>query len=223
MTFQRPVMSKILKSLSKDDIKKVIGSEKMIAYIAGRISSFFVEKKLIKEEDKELYDYSFEICLASVLNFMIVLVLAIITKTLLYSIVFLLGFMPMRLAAGGYHAGNHLRCMLLLVGVFLAFVVLIYKYPIFWMNTTIFPALLFNTVCIFLLAPLEDKNHPLEERQRERLKVKSQVLALLYAVITGIGIFTFHDTKYVFSFVLGYLAVALSLVASKVKSWLDIK
>ena len=62
----------------------------MITYAASKISSFFIHKKIILEKDKEVYDYCFEVLIAFLLNFIIIISLALITRTFLFGMLFLL-------------------------------------------------------------------------------------------------------------------------------------
>lgn len=208
----------LLKNKSKDVIKKAMGSDEVIADIAGRIASFFVAKKVIDEEEKEIYVYGFEMTISFLLNLMIVLLLAILTRTFFCSMLFLLGFMPLRIVGGGYHAKNHFSCMLTLVMIYVLFLGLTYWYPMEWKNITAIVIMILATTLIFMLAPLEDENHPLEERQKRRLKIKSRVFILLSVLFVVLGMVAMKKIEFIFSFSLGYLTVALSMFISAIKS-----
>ena len=76
----------------------------MLTRMAQGLSSFFISRNIIKEEDKLVYDYSFEILLSTVINLLAVIVLAYICKVVVPTIFFLLGFIAIRTTAGGFHA-----------------------------------------------------------------------------------------------------------------------
>jgi accessory gene regulator B len=94
----------------------------MITQFSKKLASFFVSKKIIECDDKEVYEYSFEIFLATILNGLFIAITAIVTKTILVTLFYLVGFLTLRGVAGGYHAKNHFRCFFILVftyGLFL--------------------------------------------------------------------------------------------------------
>ena len=47
----------------------------MIQKISKRLTTFFVNKKNIAEVDREIYDYSFEIFISTLLNLIILIVI----------------------------------------------------------------------------------------------------------------------------------------------------
>lgn len=64
----------------------------MLTHMAQELSSFFISKAIIKEEEREVYDYCFEIFLATIINFFSIITLAFISKTVLPTICFIAGF-----------------------------------------------------------------------------------------------------------------------------------
>jgi len=86
----------------------------MIAQMSKKIALFFISNRIINEEDKEVYEYSLELLLSAVLNFSAVIILAVCTGKIMEASLFVLGFVPLRTLAGGYHAKNHFRCFSIL-------------------------------------------------------------------------------------------------------------
>lgn len=89
----------------------------MITLMSKRLSSFFATNSIIKQEDAEVYEYSLEILFSTILNFVAVIIIAILTRKSLLTLLYLLGFIPLRLIAGGYHADTHFRCFGVLLEV----------------------------------------------------------------------------------------------------------
>lgn len=52
----------------------------MLARFSKMLSSFFISKKLIEEDEREVYDYCFEIMLSTILNFLVVLVISLMVS-----------------------------------------------------------------------------------------------------------------------------------------------
>lgn len=49
-------------------------------YLAKKITLFYIKKGKIEEDDREVYEYSFEMLISTIINFLIMIVGALITK-----------------------------------------------------------------------------------------------------------------------------------------------
>ena len=76
----------------------------MIEKKAEYISEKLVEKNLVKNKDKDVYQYGIEVLISTAINIMLLLVIGIITKTVLLSICHFLILATIRTLTGGYHA-----------------------------------------------------------------------------------------------------------------------
>lgn len=194
----------------------------MIAFIAGKITSFFIRKRIIAEAEKEIYEYSFEMTLASFINLLLILLLAVLMRNIAITFLYLLGFVPLRMLGGGYHAKNHFRCMLMLVVVYLIFIFFEMICPETWKTSTGIGFMLAASVPVWFLAPLEDKNHLLKERQKTRLRRKtiiwmiiSNLLVLLFSLDTS-------SSALLLAFSVGYLTASLSMMVAGLKQRINV-
>ena len=185
--------------------------------MSRNISSFFIEHNIIDAEDLEVYEYSFEILLSTLLNLLAVVVIAFISGTALFTFLYLMGFIPLRLFAGGYHAKNHLRCFAILIIAYLAFLAIAFFFPVEYMLAVIIPSIILSIVIVFFLAPSEDKNNPISSENLIRLKRKSRIVIFGYAVIVSILLATVPDKSISLSIALGFFTVSLSLLANHIK------
>lgn len=190
----------------------------MITRMSAKLSSFFAENGVIEKEDIEVYDYSLQILFSTVFNFVAVVAIALVTKTVWLSFIYLFGFIPLRLTAGGYHAKNHFRCFLVLMGTYAAFLLAVFFLPELVHQVTAFAAIAVSLVLIVVLAPVEDKNKPLSADEVKSFKKKSRVAIVLYAVVIACLLLLLSKDIYGLSLSLGVLSVALSLLASKIKN-----
>ena len=71
------------------------------------------DEGIIRSEDIEAYSYSIEVTLATIINFISIVVIAIIFGRFVEMIVFAIGFVPLRMLKGGYHASTHIGCVLM--------------------------------------------------------------------------------------------------------------
>jgi accessory gene regulator protein AgrB len=66
----------------------------LITRMSAKLSSFFAENGVIEKEDIEVYDYSLQILFSTVFNFVAVVAIALVTKTVWLSFIYLLGLFP---------------------------------------------------------------------------------------------------------------------------------
>lgn len=82
----------------------------MIEKSAKYFTEKLVSKKLVRNEDRDIYQYGIEVLLSTAINIMLLLVIGIITKTVLLSICHFLILATVRTLTGGYHASTYLKC-----------------------------------------------------------------------------------------------------------------
>ncbi len=155
----------------------------MITRLAESIVYFFVQNGIVDKEDTEVYVYGTELLLSAVCNLTVAMLLAIIFKTMISTVVFLITFMIFRQNVGGFHAKTHLGCNSILAVVLILFHV-ICKYAT--QETTkvfCFISIVFSGILIFFHAPVEHPNKPIPERLITRLRIRSRILAGTFTVI----------------------------------------
>lgn len=190
----------------------------MIDQIAGHISSFFIKKKIIAEDQKEIYDYSFEILISTLMNLLCLIIISLIFDKVLVTLLFIVGFIPLRSVAGGYHAKTHLRCSLILIATYLMFLKTITLIPSSKVLLSVLCCSLVSTILIFMLAPVQDKNNPLSDKEIEILKAKSRTMIVIYTALVTIMYLIFSEKVYSLSLAMGCLLVSLSLSASVIRN-----
>lgn len=188
----------------------------MLSKIAKKMTSFFISRNLIEESKKEVYDYSFEILLSTLLNGLSLFIIALFSNTFLYSILYVFAFILMRGSAGGYHAKTHFGCLILLLSTYTVFLLLI-KFisgTILFYLTIIFSV--FSLISVFIFAPVENINNPLTDKEKIKLSRKSIVYSILILLIAYSIIFVAKEMKYSFSLIFGLTSVCLFLPIGKI-------
>ena len=87
----------------------------MYKKIAKIITDSFILKGIIKKEDKEIYEYSYEVLISQAVYIFIMLFISILFKAFFETLVFFIGFYICRSLTGGYHASNYIKCHLLFI------------------------------------------------------------------------------------------------------------
>lgn len=187
----------------------------MIAQFAKKISFFFIQKKIISDCDVEIYSYSFEMLLATLINLAAVITIAIIFNKIPETLIYLAAFLPLRIIAGGYHADTHFRCILILIITYLLVLFLLSTIPDNFRVFIEFISIVISLITIFLLAPVETINNPMTKEQKVKLKYKSRIVIIFYFITITVLIFINSYVALILAF--GTLSVGLALVASKIK------
>lgn len=188
----------------------------MIRKISVKCTESWVKSGVITEDDKEAYQYGMELLLSTLLNFalMVVVSICVIKKPIAivpYSIV----YVPLRMLTGGYHADSHWQCVLYTQGTFAGFVLLV------WHITEKLPeialaGLIISSFIIWYLAPIEAKNKPLSERERERGKRYSRVLELVIVVVLlGMMFSSRAQNQFLIGGIAANISVSVSLLIGK--------
>lgn len=164
----------------------------MLENLAKSTARFFVSQNIVKSEYEEIYAYGMEIILSTVFNGLIVLIIAILSDTVLLSLLFFTAFILMRRSAGGYHAKTHIGCMMILVAVHLMFIVLINVIPDSIIPILSYFSIAYSCISVYLFAPVEHPNKPLSGDDRRKLRVKSLIYILSISVVDLLMIFCAH-------------------------------
>lgn len=136
----------------------------MISSAANNITNYLICEKVIKDDDREIYQYGFEQVFSSLLNIATMLLLGIILGKIYQSLVLILSFMALRSYSGGYHANTPLHCYLLTV-MSISAALSIMKF-ITIDRFICLGLLVLSSVVILLLSPIDSKNKPLDEIEK---------------------------------------------------------
>lgn len=145
------------------------------------LTNHLIAKNIVPKEDKEIYDYGFEMLFSTLMGYTIVLVTSLLMNSFFEGMIFLISFVLLRNYSGGYHADTHIKCNLFL---FLSalFVLFMSKVAIPYIYLIMIYVLLWHMIIMY--APIENKNKPLSENERKKYKRISVVLALIFGIIS---------------------------------------
>ena len=183
----------------------------MLPILSEKLSCFFVRSKIIQQEDKEIYSYSVEVLLATILNFVMLYLIAILTGKVWETTMFVLGFVPLRSLAGGFHAKTHFRCLMTLLCTYTAFLAIVYLMSQELYIFVTVSCVSLSAILVYLLAPVEDKNKPLSASEQKHYRYRSRFTILVYAVVILFGIFMFQHRVEFLCIAVGILSVSFSL------------
>ena len=145
-------------------------------YMSAKITAFLIEQKIISNEDREIYEYGFELLLADLFNFSVILIIGGIAYQLWPTALYILIFVGLRSVCGGYHAKTHLRCHIGTISVYILFLLLLSTQTLAENRLLLLWGDFIAAIPIILFAPIPHANKPLSETVRKRNRFRSIIL-----------------------------------------------
>ena len=181
----------------------------MISKISQILTSFFIRKKSISEEEREIYIYCFEIFVATALNIVLLFVVGLIMGRYIETIVFTIVFMLLRGVGGGAHAKSHRACILGLMIIFMILLLTMNFHPMLLSYVSIAMLGIFEIVS-FGVTPVDSKNKRIDTEQRKRLKKTMNGINLI--LICVFFILRYFERTRVLAYTLSYASFSVSIL-----------
>lgn len=190
----------------------------MYKRLSIRITNFLVHHKFVSEEDTEIYIFSFQIILSTLISSIFIILWAVIFKQTINTILFFIGFFLCRKCSGGYHAKSQFACFIFTQLIFLSFLTIITFFDFLNNKTCMILITLFSNFIIFFLAPVDNENKPLSDTEILKFRKQSKyfILANTLLLLFSLYIPIFFD-KYI-CYILGVSAISLMLILGKFKN-----
>ena len=155
--------------------------------IGSKIIEFFASNDLIKNEDKEIYEYAANIILSSLIHIATVMILGLCFNLLIESLVFYFAYIVIRKFAGGYHAKTPTRCYIISI-ITIVLMLCIIKWILIINYLSIYYSLFFSElVCVLILcflSPLDTENKLLNGKERTIYKIVSCVTSIAISLFS---------------------------------------
>lgn len=149
----------------------------MTRRISIMISERIVRLGGISQEKLNVISYGMELIISSIIGIFLLIGISIGFGQPFSWLAFLLGFVPLRVSAGGFHAKTHLLCYITIGGLFAAchlIAVGINLSPFFHIIVSMIAA-----VFVFLFAPIQSPQKPLTRHSRKTNRIASLVVVCI--------------------------------------------
>ena len=186
----------------------------MFSTISQRLVRFLLDKDVIQQENREIYQFGIEQFLTSVLNVLTTLVLGILFNEIIQSIIFVTAFMILRSYSGGYHASTSIGCYLLSTFSIVA-VLSVMKFTEI-NNFICIGLLLLSGIVIILLSPVSTINKPLDSIECVVYRKKS-ILIWCAETCAALVFMGFGMTKASVCIVLAQVLISIALVFGQIQ------
>lgn len=186
----------------------------MFAKLAEYLTQQLENENVISSDKRELYRYGFQNGMILTLNFITSILIGVIFGKALESIILLAAYIPLRSYAGGHHSSSSEKCYIVSSLIMIIWMCLL-KFQILSTSCCVIMLIAGLIVCI-MLAPVEDKNKPLDEDEIHIYRKRSFAVLLIEICVWLIFVLFIHKFKQVIPIVI--FTEALMLVLGKIKN-----
>lgn len=146
----------------------------MFRQISSATAKRMVSDHIICEKQIAVYTYGLELVFSSSVGIIALALVSFVGGKPFWWLPYLMGFIPIRLTGGGYHAASHRNCIVLFT-VFYAVNLSIFSSFIIPKETWVLICTV-NVFILFIFSPVEAKNKPLHAAKREKNRKRSLLL-----------------------------------------------
>lgn len=190
----------------------------MIHQIAVKWADWWADSHIIDAQRKEVYQYGMELLVSTFLNCALMIAVSYFIGMPYAVISYALVYIPLRLTAGGYHAGSHWMCVLYTQATFALSVIgvrALAEREVY----SLLPMMLLSGLVVFCLAPVESDNNPQSTSERKRERYRAWIIELVVVLIAMVGVYKGSvQTGFVIVGIAANVSVAFSLVTAKIKN-----
>lgn len=168
----------------------------MLHVLASKTALFYAKRGRISRELTDVYSISFEILFAQILNFLLIVAAAALSKQYIPIGVFIGMFLWMRKYAGGYTPKSHLGCTLILSIMLLLFIAGL-EYlsadvqAVFGLWFLVFTA---PVICFRVL--VNQLDNPLFKKEKFRLRSNALLVYCFASAVSIISVFFIHGLAF---------------------------
>ncbi len=185
-----------------------------------RISQWIVcvwqREHIIPNECAEAYVYGLQLLLSTLLNTICIAVISSLAALPFAWIPFLVGFVPLRITAGGFHAKTPLRCFLSFCGSYFIFITIALHLPESRMQLAILINSIVTVLTVYLCSPIPASNKRLSEEAIPQKRMLSIVITSILLLISLLSIKWNAVLSLTFYITSGELVASVFLLASKI-------
>lgn len=186
--------------------------------ITDAISGSLLDNGFISEEDRALCKYGIEMFIICVLELGSVLLIAAVVGNFPETVIYFVGFIPIRMYAGGYHADTRLRCFIILLLSYALFSVINRNALPAAFSVAAAAAALLNLVNVWMWAPLPHENKRINEAEKSRYRKLSILFSTAGCIIAAVILCAKARNPYSQAYLLGLCTAYITMTAGKIKN-----
>lgn len=162
----------------------------------------------------DIYRYGIELLVSTLINLALITIIGILINDIACSLVFLLGFIPIRSFCGGYHAKSYLKCNIVFS---LSFVIcclcsnlMIFAFTKNYLLIIEIALIALSFPSILIFAPVKNANKIVSSNEAKKYK---KISIIIFFCISGIGLITtYFGIKYGILLIVTLLLVSIMIL-----------
>lgn len=151
----------------------------MFRDFAEDITFLLLKNKIVDIGKRDIYVYGLEVIIMNAHLLMILFTISFLAGSLQHFFAFLVFFIPLRIAAGGYHAKSEGGCLLLSTVAYAISLMAVQLMPLAYKSWQAIAASIVLAGILYLRTPLVDINNELGELQVRRNRYAVRVLLIV--------------------------------------------
>ena len=190
----------------------------MYEKLSTKITNLLIKYNFVQKSDSEIYVYSFEIILSTLVSTTFIIIWSILFKQFLNTLLFFIGFFMCRKFSGGYHAQSQLSCFLFTQLIFITFLSWISFSNILKNENVLIIISLFSSVVICFIAPVDNINNTFSDSEKKKFRKKSLIFTLFNLILLFSAMLFSNQIDKFCCYSLGVFAISLMLILGKIKN-----
>jgi len=186
----------------------------MIVKLSEMLLKFVLKNIRIEKEMIDIYRYGIELLVSTLINLALITIIGILINDIACSLVFLLGFIPIRSFCGGYHAKSYLKCNIVFS---LSFVIcclcsnlMIFAFTKNYLLIIEIALIALSFPSILIFAPVKNANKIVSSNEAKKYK---KISIIIFICISGIGLITtYFGIKYDILLIVTLLLVSIMIL-----------
>lgn len=183
--------------------------------IAEVLTDYVIQKGMIKEEDRELYEYGFMMTIEAGLFVLSSLFVSIYLHMVKEGILFFLIFAPLRSYAGGLHLDRFYSCFALSFLTFSGILLIVRHIRIPMLLSLI--GLVVLEIAVYALYPVENINREVDSEENSFFKMKLKLFLVIDFVIAIICA-VLKNECFVFLIAVTFFIIVITMALGKYKN-----
>ena len=188
----------------------------MLAELSKSIVGRQIKKDRIREEERALYEYAYELLLNQTINILIAILIAVLFRDPVTVLLFLVSYMPLRSYCGGYHADTNMGCTIVSTLLIIMVCYIMNDIKGGWVLSYYPIAFALSAAVIIWCAPIADLHKPLDGAETACYRKRSRIVCgieILFAMVLY-----FAKIRYGLVIAVSHLILALMLFLGILKN-----
>lgn len=187
----------------------------MFENAALRITEWMENNRIIEHDRRVVVKWGIRNILDTLFNITTFLIIGVLMHMPIETIVFTLGYIPLRSYAGGYHAKTPFRCWILSNIILL--IALLCVHYLSRYHFILWSLAILSVISLIILMPVSDIHKPLSDVDKNRYKQKGAYI-LFCEIIVSVLFIIINLPAITYSIFITWIILSVMLVLGKIKN-----